>query len=46
MEKSEPMGKLDYTKRVIGAVLAAVIGVPSIATGFYVTYQLIAAIGN
>jgi hypothetical protein len=36
----------EYLKKVVGAVIGAAIGVPSIAIGFYVTYQVITAIGN
>jgi ABC-type phosphate transport system permease subunit len=36
----------DYIKKVIGALLAALIGIPSIALGFYLTYQVVTALGN
>jgi hypothetical protein len=37
---------VDYMKKLLGAIIGAAIGVPSIAIGFYVTYQLVTAIGN
>ena len=40
------MANAEYLKKVIGAVFGALIGIPSIAVGFYVTYQVITAIGN
>lgn len=36
----------EYLKKFIGAIVGALIGVPSIAMGFYVTYQVVTALGN
>jgi len=36
----------EYSKKVIGAILGALISIPSIAMGFYITYQVVTAIGN
>jgi hypothetical protein len=36
----------EYMKKVIAALLGAVIGIPSIATGFYLTYQVVTTLGN
>jgi len=36
----------EYLKKVVGAILGAAIGIPSIAMGFYVTYQIVTALGN
>ncbi len=40
------MENVDYLKKVVGTLLGALIGVPSIAIGFYVTYQIVTALGN
>lgn len=40
------MDSSNYMKKLIGAIIGAMIGVPSIAIGFYVTYQVVAALGN
>ena len=40
------MFSLDYAKKVVGAVMGAAIGIPSIAIGFYLTYQIVTALGN
>jgi ABC-type phosphate transport system permease subunit len=40
------MANLEYLKKFVGALFGAMIGIPSIAIGFYVTYQLVASIGN
>ena len=36
----------DYMKKVIAAILGALIGIPSIGIGFYVTYQVVTTLGN
>ncbi len=36
----------EYVKRVVGALLGAAIGIPSIAFGFYLTYQIVTTLGN
>ena len=35
-----------YLKKVLAAILGALVGIPSIGIGFYVTYQIVTAIGN
>ncbi len=35
-----------YVKKIIAALLGALIGIPSIGMGFYVTYQAITTLGN
>lgn len=40
------MFNFEYLKKVIAAVMGALIGIPSIAMGFYVTYQVVTALGN
>lgn len=40
------MSDLDYMKRVVGTVFGAVVSIPGIALGFYVTYQVVTALGN
>ena len=40
------MTNVSYFKKAVGAILGAMIGIPSIAAGFYITYQLVTAIGN
>ncbi len=40
------MANAEYMKKVIGAIIGALIGVPSIAIGFYVTYQIVTTLGN
>ena len=36
----------DWTKKLVGAFAGAAIAIPSIASGFYMTYLVVAAIGN
>jgi uncharacterized membrane protein len=36
----------DYLKKLVAAILGALISIPSIAIGFYVTYQVVTALGN
>jgi ABC-type phosphate transport system permease subunit len=40
------MPNTDYMKKVVGAIIGALIGIPSIGIGFYVTYQVVTALGN
>lgn len=40
------MPNADYMKKVVATLLGAAIGVPSIAFGFYLTYQIVTALGN
>lgn len=40
------MANVEYLKKFVGALVGAMIGIPSIAIGFYVTYQLVTSIGN
>jgi hypothetical protein len=40
------MKELSYPKKVIGALIAAAVGVPAIAMGYYYTYQLVTYLGN
>lgn len=40
------MNNPNYTKKVIGALLGAAVGIPSIAAGFYVVYLIITTLGN
>jgi ABC-type phosphate transport system permease subunit len=35
-----------YVKKVVGAIVGALVAIPSIAGGFYLTYQLVTALGN
>lgn len=36
----------EYLKKVIGTLLGAAIGIPSIGIGFYLTYQIVTTLGN
>lgn len=36
----------DYLKKFFGAIIAAMVIIPGIAMGFYVTYQIVTALGN
>ena len=36
----------DYLKKVVAALMGALIGIPSIGIGFYVTYQVVTTLGN
>lgn len=36
----------DYLRKVAAALIGALIGIPSIAIGFYVTYQVVTTLGN
>jgi uncharacterized membrane protein len=36
----------DFSKKVIGAIIGALISIPSIAVGFYITYQVVTTLGN
>ena len=40
------MFNAEYIKKAVGAVLAAVIAVPSIALGYYTLYQIVTLVGN
>ena len=40
------MCNLEYVKKVVAALLGAMIGIQSIAVGFYLTYQVVTTIGN
>jgi hypothetical protein len=35
-----------YLKKLAAALMGAMIGIPSIAIGFYITYQIVTALGN
>ena len=35
-----------YFKKLIAAIMGAAIAIPSIAVGFYLTYQLVTFLGN
>lgn len=36
----------EYLKKLVGALIGAAVAVPSIATGFYMAYQLVTTLGN
>ncbi len=40
------MFEWNYLKKLIGAILGAAIGVPSLAIAFYLTYRMVALVGN
>jgi ABC-type phosphate transport system permease subunit len=40
------MLNFEYLKKFMGAIIGAMIGIPSIAIGFYVTYQVVTTLGN
>jgi hypothetical protein len=36
----------DYKLKVVGVIFGAAMVIPGIATGFYLTYQLVTMVGN
>ncbi len=40
------MGNTGYFKKVMAALLGALVGVPSIGIGFYLVYQVVTTLGN
>lgn len=40
------MCNCEYGKKVMATLVGAAVAIPSIAFGFYVTYQVVTALGN
>ena len=40
------MVNADWIKKIVGAIIGAAVGIPSVAAGFYSIYEIVTLLGN